>query len=412
MSGELQRFKRHDTAADRLPSNVRARLDRELQRVVVVIDSDPQAGKRVAQEAPQGWQVRPFTTSLEAVSAVVAAPPILVICAVRVGPMIDGIALLRELREVRPHVRRVLMGDPKGDGIAFMRAVNEAGVYRFLPKPVERKDLQEMFDAALAVRRRELAAEYLVQDIQAQNRQLQAARQALTLREAHLLHTERLAVLGRLTDGLAAGVEPVLRKLRGVVDELSVSAPPEDQDLLSMGTDSVEALGDILSEINRFTRDEAIRLQLDEVDLAHLLRRAVKFASFDRRLKRRRVMEDLATDLQPVAVDRRKLRQVLLNLLRNAAEATGDGAKIVVSLRGLPDDKIEIAVADEGTGIPHEVADHVFDEFFTTKGQEGLGLGLSLCRTIIEEHGGTISCSSLPGEGSTFRVILPASRET
>ncbi len=406
MSGELRGFKRHDTAADRLPTNVRARLDRDLQRVMIVIDSDPNATRNVARAAPADWEVRTFASPLEAVSAVVATPPVVVMCAVRVGPNIDGIALLRELGEVRPHVRRVLVGDPEGDAIAFIRAVNEAGVYRFLPKPLTRTDLQEVLDAALAVRRRELAIEYLVQDIQAQNGQLSAARQALKLREAHLLHTERLAVLGRLTDGLAAGVAPILTELRAVVGELSTAASDEDKDLLVMGTDGVEALGDILAEINRFTRDEALRLQLEEVDLAQVLRRAIKFASFDRRIKRRRVVQDLADDLQPVAVDRRKLRQVILNLLRNAGEATSDNDRITVSLRR-SDGGVEIAVSDEGTGIPTEVIEHVFDEFFTTKGRQGLGLDLSLCKTIVAEHGGWISCVSLPGEGTTFRIVLP-----
>lgn len=106
-----------------------------------------------------------------------------------------------------------------------------------------------------------------------------------------------------------------------------------------------------------------------------------------------------------VAGDPDTLRQVFLNLFRNAAEALGPGGTATVAVTRL-DGEVEVAVADTGTGIPEEIQDRVFEPLFTTR-SDGTGLGLSIVRRIVEAHGGTVSLGSEAGVGTTVLVRLP-----
>jgi len=116
---------------------------------------------------------------------------------------------------------------------------------------------------------------------------------------------------------------------------------------------------------------------------------------------------DIAPDTNHVFVDRVQIQQVMVNLMRNAIEAMADSPekKLHIAVNSVSNDLVEIAVADTGSGIDLELGDHIFDPFASTKG-EGMGLGLSICRTIIEAHGGTIRAEPNPDGGTIFRITL------
>jgi signal transduction histidine kinase len=110
-----------------------------------------------------------------------------------------------------------------------------------------------------------------------------------------------------------------------------------------------------------------------------------------------------------VLVDEHQVQQVLVNLVTNAVQAMNGGGKLVISSRhGKGGGSVEIAVADTGKGIPPEFLPHVFDPFFSTKGEGGTGLGLSVSYGIIKNHKGDIRVESKPGVGTTFTLELPA----
>ena len=124
---------------------------------------------------------------------------------------------------------------------------------------------------------------------------------------------------------------------------------------------------------------------------------------------------DLSPDLLPVNGDSVQLQQVMLNLMLNAFSAmsgTGfDGARrLVVRTTSIDASNVLIEVRDSGTGIAAEKLESIFEPFVTTK-REGLGMGLSICRSIIERHGGTISAANNPDRGATFSITLPLARE-
>jgi signal transduction histidine kinase len=114
---------------------------------------------------------------------------------------------------------------------------------------------------------------------------------------------------------------------------------------------------------------------------------------------------DVEPGVPAVQADGEKLKQVILNLIRNAAEAMPAGGGIGLALRRAGAN-VEIAVADTGPGIPAKLIEKIFSPFFTTK-PDGTGLGLALSRKIVEDHGGKITVKSEPGQGSVFTMVLP-----
>jgi signal transduction histidine kinase len=164
---------------------------------------------------------------------------------------------------------------------------------------------------------------------------------------------------------------------------------------------------DIISNLLDFARESGS--QLEPLDLRQLLQDTITLAGNQIKLSGIRI-EFQATDILPrVHGDSQQLRQVFLNLILNAIDASTKGDKIQVVV--LPADNpnyVAVKVIDTGEGIPEHILSSIFDPFFTTKGKgKGTGLGLSVSQGIIAKHGGRIRVSSREGEGSTFTVTLP-----
>jgi two-component system sensor kinase FixL len=128
-----------------------------------------------------------------------------------------------------------------------------------------------------------------------------------------------------------------------------------------------------------------------------------------------RLRVQTAADAGSAFMDRVQVQQVVINLVRNAAQAlrgdpersaAGAGGEVVVSVRRAADGGCEVAVADSGPGIAPEVRDRLFEPFATTK-RDGMGVGLAICRAIVEAHGGRLWAEPHPGGGAVFRFVLP-----
>jgi signal transduction histidine kinase len=133
----------------------------------------------------------------------------------------------------------------------------------------------------------------------------------------------------------------------------------------------------------------------------------VSFLRFDKSVPAQKIAVDCRSE--PIILGNKvKLQQVLLNLIKNASHAIAGKAdgKIVVTLDGNKRDAI-LKVSDNGSGMTREVQERIWDPFFTTKGKEGTGLGLDICRKLIAAHGGTVTFESTPGAGTTFEIRLP-----
>jgi signal transduction histidine kinase len=222
------------------------------------------------------------------------------------------------------------------------------------------------------------------------------------------LHQEKLAELGRLTAGIAHEIKNPLAIIGYALELLC-----RDGELTSFQIEMAEKIEMEIERLNTLTegllsfsssREGCRRL----VALNDLVEEVLGLLRFE--LQRQSVQLEIDfTELPLVEADPNKLKQVVINLVMNAAQAMHGEGRVILRTCRHGEHGVELAVIDSGPGIPAEIQEQMFTPFFTTKPEgEGTGLGLYLCRNIVREHGGEILVESVQGTGATFRVRLPA----
>lgn len=223
-------------------------------------------------------------------------------------------------------------------------------------------------------------------------------------RQSRLTH---LADLGILAGGLAHEIRNTLNAMHSQIALLRKQIAQGDVRLAQRAATlerAVVELEELVSQFLAFARPA--KDQLQEVDLRQLIREVVDFAALDLEQGQITVILDLASDLPAVQGDPSKLKRALLNLVINARQAMPDGGRLTIVTRSSHRD-ILISVSDTGIGIPEENKHHIFETFFSTK-PEGTGLGLAIVKRTAEDLGGRIEFDSKLGQGTTFRLYLPA----
>ena len=238
-----------------------------------------------------------------------------------------------------------------------------------------------------------------------------AIEQSVALRE-QLAHIARVGTLGEMAAGLAHELNQPLTAIHVEANAALELAMRNDRDgmrdCLSRISDQSLRAGDIVRRMRTFSR--RVETTRERVDVRDLIREVL--ALLDHELRLANVETRLALGgVPPVNVDRIEIQQVLVNLIRNAAEAM---AQPDISVRRLTvrtevrKGNVHVSIADTGSGIDPAIVDRLFHPFSSTK-HEGLGLGLSICETLIEAHGGRIGAEpQSPGQGATFYFELPA----
>jgi two-component system sensor kinase FixL len=182
-------------------------------------------------------------------------------------------------------------------------------------------------------------------------------------------------------------------------------------ELLKMGSEQTQRAGDIIRRMRAFMARGEVEMRAESIE--RTVRDAADLLLVGPNRLRLRLSYDLASDVRLMLADRVQVQQVLVNLVRNATEAMKDcdesARQVTISSRKIEDQMVEIAVADNGPGIPAHVLENLFTRFTTTKSSGGgMGIGLSISKRIIEAHGGTLSAENLPEGGACFRFTLPA----
>jgi signal transduction histidine kinase len=240
-------------------------------------------------------------------------------------------------------------------------------------------------------------------------RQLRESREEIQrLHSTQMSRAEHLATLGELAAGLAHEIRNPLAGIAGVIEIIGRDLPKESpaRAVLKDVRSEVQHINRIVSELLEIARPKSPEFRV--ADLNATAEHAVLFAR-DQAISRG-VSIDLIKDdsEQLVEHDTGQMHQVLLNLLLNGVQACDKGGKVSVEVSH-NDDSAKLVVVDTGKGIPPEILANIFRPFFTTKGN-GTGLGLSLARRMVENHGGTLAVDSWVGKGSRFTVTLPKKR--
>jgi two-component system sensor histidine kinase PilS (NtrC family) len=228
--------------------------------------------------------------------------------------------------------------------------------------------------------------------------------------EAAVQRAERLADLGRLSAALAHEIRNPLASMTGSIELLHErpGLAGEDRRLMEIVLREASRLDQLVSQFLAFARPAPLRRR--RVDLAVLLEETLEVFSHDPLATPLRI--ERAASAAPVEGDPDQLRQVVWNLLTNAAQAMagngapGGGERIRVACGADPDGEVWLDVEDDGPGMAPHVKERLFLPFFTTK-PSGTGLGLATVHRIVDAHGGAITVDSAPGRGARFRVRLP-----
>lgn len=229
--------------------------------------------------------------------------------------------------------------------------------------------------------------------------------------QSELIHVSRLTAMGEMASTLAhelnqplSAITNYISGVRRIIDK-DTDVPGLASEALSKAAAQALRAGHIIGRLREFvSRGEGER-KVEDLDLLIEEAGALALVSVRERgvLVRVRVDQKQKT----VLADKVQIQQVLFNLMRNAVEAmeTTELKELTIRTIGVSDGMVSIQVSDTGLGVSPEVAAHLFEPFFTTK-RQGMGVGLSICRTIIEAHGGQLTSEPKPGGGTTFEFTL------
>jgi two-component system OmpR family sensor kinase/two-component system sensor histidine kinase BaeS len=215
---------------------------------------------------------------------------------------------------------------------------------------------------------------------------------------------QRRDLMADIAHELRTPLTVIQGKLEGLLDGVY----PRDDGQLQQLLEQAHVLSRLVEDLRTLALSEsgALKLQREPTDLAALARDVVRAMGAD--ALDRHVAVDAADDLASIHVDPVRIREVLGNLLSNALRHTPAGGSVLVQIAAAPDGALAVEVRDTGAGMAPEQLAHAFDRFFKSSTSRGSGLGLTIAKSLVVAHGGTIRASSEPGRGTTITFELPA----
>ncbi len=375
---------------------------------VLVADDEPDMLKYLKSQLSVNFQVIEAVDGQQAVEKANQFLPDVIVCDMMM-PEKNGLEVCRELRE-RTSTRSIpiLLLTARADEETKLAALS-VGANDFITKPFSMTEL--------SVRLKNLFDTYtLQQELARQNQILEATIEQLKETEVQLVHSEKLASLGRLSAGIIHEInnplnfaKTALYVLQIMTESLGANEKTEFREVLQDMGEGINRISSIVSDLRTFTQPHLT--QLEKVPVVEVINSALRLLSNEWESKVR-IEKEIPED-QTIWANRNQITQVLVNLLQNALQALEkkDSTETppTIWVRGVEEDgESLIIVRDNGEGIPSENLQKIFDPFFTTKDVgEGMGLGLSICYRIVKQHGGRIQVQSEPGAYSEFRLSLP-----
>ena len=375
---------------------------------VLIADDEPDMLKYLKSQLSVNFQVIEAVDGQQAVEKANQFLPDVIVCDMMM-PEKNGLEVCRELRErISTRSIPILLLTARADEETKLTALS-AGANDFITKPFSMTELsvrlKNLFDTHT-----------LQQELARQNQVLEATIEQLKETEVQLVHSEKLASLGRMSAGIIHEInnplnfaKTALYVLRIMAESLSENEKTEFRDVLQDMAEGIDRISSIVSDLRTFTQPHLT--QLEQVSVVEVVNSALRLLSNEWETKVK--IEKEIPETQTIWANRNQIIQVLVNLLQNALQAlekkhcSETGATIW--LRGIEENgESLVIVRDNGEGIASENLQKIFDPFFTTKDVgEGMGLGLSICYRIINQHGGRIQVQSERGAYSEFTLHFP-----
>jgi signal transduction histidine kinase len=278
--------------------------------------------------------------------------------------------------------------------------------------------------------------ESLEQQVAERTAELRARNEEIATMSQQLWQTAKLATMGELAASIAHELNNPLATVTLRVESLLEDAPAGDPNrrALEVVTQEVERMATLVANLLQFSRRS--HPQISTVDVREEVENTLELVHYHLRKRNVRVVKEFAPDVPRIQADRQQLRQLFLNLFTNASDAMEETKGGTLTLRvgvgecgsmGVKEygcegetetpthphthtpTQILIEVADTGPGIAPEHLDKIMEPFFTTKPEgKGTGLGMAICKRVVQEHHGTLAVESEVGQGTTVRIALPA----
>jgi two-component system sensor histidine kinase PilS (NtrC family) len=235
--------------------------------------------------------------------------------------------------------------------------------------------------------------------------QLRNAKKDLKITQEHLKRVEKMSAMDEMISGIAHEIKNPLASLSGSIQLLREDTRPgsHEDKLFQIILRETQRLKQITNDIRLFAKPS--KTNAIQVDMTRAIKDVVAlFSNTPEWTTKIRIDTKLEKNLF-VTIDPDHLKQILWNLIKNAAEAIEANGKISIHLSSPRNKRIYLTIRDTGTGIDPEKAKHIFDPFYTTK-PEGTGLGLSIIHRIIDTYEGMIDFESIPGKGTLFTIVF------
>jgi len=415
---------------------------------ILIVDDEPGPRESLRMVLQDDYNVTCVSDGRQALHLIKTRPVDLVTLDLQL-PGLEGTDLLREVKAIDPNIE-VIIVTGCGDLHSAIESIHH-GVFDYVTKPFNIAEIKMAVAKSLERRRLNLELARFFRELEKEgaanaegvrgasapnlarlleSRSLQAALGATRSLREQMVRTERLCTVGLMTAGFIHEINNPLASVVALA-ELSLSRLRHASHTTPELSEVELSLQKIIQEAKRISRLATRMLGLARehpqgvegvADPAALVKEALEL------IRPQAARKGLGLRWQPPAdplptlpCDADQLKQVLLNLLINAVQATPEGGKIEVALEVALDVALEaggepeagaqvmLRVADTGCGITEADLPRIFEPFFTTKGEgEGTGLGLYICRQIVERCGGSLEVESEQGRGTTFTITLPA----
>ncbi len=384
------------------------------ERNLLVIDDEPDVTQSLRRQFRRDYSVHLAGSAQEGFE-IMARVPIQVIISDQRMPGMSGSEFFDRAKHDYPDAIRLLLTG-YADLDAVIQAINDGNIFRYITKPWDPAELDTIVDQAFVHHDLIMENRLLIERLRVANQTLEERVEERTreLREANAQLEQVNKVKDRVLGVVAHDLRGPLGSSRMCMELARETEEAEERDeLLRETTETIGKMQDLVNDLLDSTVIDSGKLVLNReaTDVREFLDRVRRLNQRFVDQKKLRLRIEIEEGLRSVKIDARRMEQVLDNLLNNACKFSPGGTTITLAVRGEGDETV-FSVADEGPGISKEEQETIFHEFAQTRvratgGEKGLGLGLAICKKIVELHGGRISLRSEPGEGTVFLVRIP-----